>query len=46
MRQSKQSEPFTKKILQYIFLATGKPLYLHSEIKKQTFVQQKILRND
>ena len=34
MRQSKQSELFTKKILQYIFLATGKPLYLHSEIKK------------
>ena len=34
MRQSKQSESFTKKIQQYIFLATRKHLYLHSEIEK------------
>ncbi len=34
MRQNKQSEPFTKKIQQYIFLASGKVLYLHPEIEK------------
>ena len=33
MRQNKQSEPFTKKISEYIFLGTRKALYLQSEIK-------------
>jgi hypothetical protein len=33
-RQDKQSEPFTKKIGQYIFLRTRKALYLQSEKKR------------
>ena len=39
MRHSKQSEPFTKKIYQYIFLGARKPLYLQSETKNEQIVQ-------
>ncbi len=39
MRQNKQSEPFTKKISEYIFLGTRKTLYLHPEIKNDFFTE-------